>query len=70
MKVCEGDIELRDLIMEYFDVRREEGERWEMFMKRGLYDVRSALMVGYHYASKEDRKKSMKIIKKIDAIGL
>tara|TARA_B000000557_G_scaffold244011_1_gene225307 strand:+ start:75 stop:287 length:213 start_codon:yes stop_codon:yes gene_type:complete len=70
MKVCEGQLELQELIMEYFGVRREDEGRWEMFMERGLYDVRSALMVGYHYASREDKKKSMKIIKKIDAIGI
>lgn len=70
MKVCEASLELQNLIMEYFDVRREDGERFDLVMENGLYHVRYELMTNYHYDSVEDRKKSMKIIKKIDAIGL
>tara|TARA_B000000557_G_scaffold227210_1_gene198063 strand:- start:1444 stop:1656 length:213 start_codon:yes stop_codon:yes gene_type:complete len=70
MKVCEGNIELQELILEYFDVRREDGERFDLVMENGLYHVRYELMTNYHYDSPEDKKKSMKIIKMIDALGL
>ena len=70
MKVCEASLELQDLIMEYFDVSSEDEGRRGLFLDMGLYDVRGELMMSYHYESLEDRKKSMKIIKMIDAIGL
>ena len=72
MKVNEASKELQNLIFKYFQIdtnNSEDNENKERTLNDLLYNVRYELMQNYHYDSVEDKKLSMSIIKKIDALG-